>query len=159
MPTAGDIAYVPAENLYVSRVEFGAVWAAAEELAEQGALDGTGTWYTTGVVTTCRWVALSIVRPREGGLGRTAHAPITKTHRMAFPELIEAESLAAELLLARRPIPEWLLSRPDWAVGVDATFAWVWRRTGPPPVAVEPTVGRLATRKVRQSISTRSSSR
>ncbi len=134
-----------AENLHVSRAEFGAVWTAAERLAEEGAVDGTGTWYTTAVVTTCRWVARAVVRPRDGGPGRTAHAPVTMTHRMAYAELVERESRAAELQLMRRPVPAWLEGRPGWAEGVDATFAWLWRRTGPPPVTVEHVVSRPAT--------------
>lgn len=139
-----DIARDTAENLHAPRAEFGAVWTAAEELAEEGARNKTGTWYTTGVITTCRWVALAIVRPREGGLGRTAHAPVTRTHRMAYPELIERECLAAEVQ-AIHPPAGLLEARPGWVEAVDATFARMWRRTGRPPVPVERTASEPAT--------------
>jgi hypothetical protein len=139
VPSDKEIAYVPGENLHVSRAEFGAVWTAAEELAEEGARNETGTWYTTAVVVTCRWVGLAIVRPRDGGRGYPAFAPVSETSRMAYPELIERESLAAEVQLWRRPVSKFLQGRPGWAEGVDATFAWLWRKTGPPPVSVERT--------------------
>lgn len=55
---------------------------------------------------------------------------------MAYPELIEAENLAAAVQAIRRP--EWLMAaRPGWVDAVDATFAWLWRRTIPQPVSVE----------------------
>lgn len=145
MPTAEEIAYVPTENLHVSRTQFAAVWIAAEELAETGARDKTGTWYTTAVVVTCRWVALAIVQPRDGGRGFPAFAPVTETSRMAYPELIERESVAAEVQLMRRPVSKFLQGRPSWGEGVNATFAWMWRKTGPPPVDVERTMSGPAT--------------
>jgi len=138
VPSAEQIAYVPAENLHVPRAEFAAVWTAAEALAEEGARNGTSNWYVTGVVITCRWVALAIVRPPDGGPGYVAFAPVTQTKRMAYPELIERECLRAGVQ-AIRP-PAWLLdARPGWVEAVDATFAWCWRKTGPPPVPVERT--------------------
>jgi len=133
VPTAEDIAYVPAENLHVSRAEFGAVWTAAEER-----MRSEGGWYLAGVCVACRWVALAIVRPPDGGPGYVAYAPVTKTRRMAYAELVERESLRAEVQ-AMRP-PAWLLeARPGWVEGVDATFAWLWRKTGPPPDLIERT--------------------
>lgn len=140
VPSTKEIACVPAENLHVSRAEFGAVWITAEER-----MRSEGGWYLAGVCVTCRWVALAIVRPPDGGRGRTAHAPVTQTHRMAYAELVERESLAAEVQLWRRPVSKFLQGRPGWAQGVDATFAWMWRKTGPPPVAIERTASRPAT--------------
>ncbi len=141
VPSAEDIARVPAENLHVSRAEFCAVWTAAEAQADEH----QDNWYLAAVCITCEWVATAIVRPRGGGPGRVAHGPVTMTHRMAYAELVERESLAAEMQWMRRPVSNFLQSRPGWAEGVDATFAWMWRRTGPPPVAVERTVGGLGT--------------
>lgn len=136
VPSTEDIAYVPAENLHVSRAEFGAVWTAAEAQADEH----EDSWYLAGVCVTCRWVALAIVRPPGGGPGYVAHSPVTRTSRMAYAELVERESLAAEVQLWRRPVSKFLQGRPGWAEGVDATFAWFWRKTGPPPVPVERTV-------------------
>jgi hypothetical protein len=38
--------------------------------------------------------------------------------------LIEAECLAAERLLARRPVPPTLARRPGWIEGIVATLQW-----------------------------------
>jgi hypothetical protein len=133
--TAADIARVPAENLHVSRVEFGAVWVAAEVRQAERTRQRVTDWYGAGVVVTCRWLARAIVRPAEGP-HRPARSPVTRTTRMALPELIEAECLAAELLDMRRPRPGWLEGRPGWSEGIVATLNWAWRRTGGPPVEV-----------------------
>jgi hypothetical protein len=53
VPSAEEIARVPAENLHVSRAEFAAVWAAAEARSEERPHD----WYVAGVCVTCKWVA------------------------------------------------------------------------------------------------------
>ncbi len=140
VPSAEDIARVPAENLHVSRAEFGAVWTAAEAKADERA----DSWYLAGVCRTCQWVAGVLVRPTAVP-GHPARAPVTKTSRMAYAELVERESLASEMLLTRRPVPAWLQDRFDWVVGIDATFAWFWRRTGPPPITVERTASGPAT--------------
>jgi len=135
VPSAEEIAAIPAENVHVSRAEFAAVWTAAEDLLAEHPRD----WAVGGVCLTCRWVARATVKPASGPW-YSASAPVTMTHRRAYAELIEAESLAAAVQAIRRP--EWLLAdRPGWVDAVDATFAWLWRRTGPPPVAVERTVG------------------
>jgi hypothetical protein len=135
VPSAEEIARVPAENLHVSRTEFGAVWTAAEGQADKD----ESSWYLAGVCLTCRWVARMLIPPSTMP-GHPAFAPVTGTMHAAYAELVEAECLAAELLLTRRPVPGWLQEKPGWAEGVEATFAWMWRRTGPPPVAVERSV-------------------
>jgi hypothetical protein len=104
-------------------------WTTAEELAEEAARTQAGSWYATGALITCRWVALASIRPRDGVPGYPAFAPVIQTSRMTYPELIEREACPAEIQLMRRPGPKFLQSRPDWAEGVDATFAWLWRRT------------------------------
>ncbi len=124
---------MPAENISVSRAEFAAVWTAAERLATE-----QGGWDLAAVCITCRWVALAVVKPPTGPW-YPAFAPVTNTERRAYPELIEAESLAAAVQAIRRP--EWLMAaRPGWVDAVDATFAWLWRGTAAPPVTVERTV-------------------
>jgi hypothetical protein len=140
VPSAEEIARVPAENLHVSRAEFGAVWRTAERQADEVDDRGGSDWYLAAVCITCEWVARAIVRPPDGGPGYTSHSPVRRTHRGAYAELIEEEALAADLQLARRPVSPFLQGRPGWAEGIVATFAWFWRRTGPPPVAVERSV-------------------
>lgn len=121
---------MPAENIHVSRAEFAAVWTAAERQAEE-----LNDWYSAAVCDTCRWVALATIKPPTGPW-YPARSPVSSTQSRAFEELIEAESLAAELQAIRRP--EWLMAaRPGWVDAIDVTFAWLWRGSGVPPVAVE----------------------
>jgi hypothetical protein len=139
VPSVEVIARVPAENLHVSRAEFGAVWTAAQTLSAERLSD----WYLIGVCVTCQWVAQVIVPPSTMP-GHPARAPVTGTSRMAYAELIERESLAAQRQAMRPPV--WMLTaRPGWVEAVDATFAWLWRRTGPPPVVVKRAVSEPAT--------------
>jgi len=134
VPSAEEIARVPAENISVARAEFGAVWTAAERMSDVHPRD----WALAGVCITCRWVALAVVKPPTGPW-YLAFGPVSLTERRAYPELIEAESLAAAVQAIRRP--EWLMAaRPGWVDAVDATFAWLWRGTASPPVTVERTV-------------------
>jgi hypothetical protein len=133
--TPADIARVPAENLHVSLAEFAAVWAAAELHQEEQARRKVLDWYGAGVVVTCRWLAQAIVRPPTGSQ-RPARSPVTGRTNMAYPELIEAECLAAELLDMRQPRPAWLVDQPGWSEAIVATLNWAWRRTGGPPVEV-----------------------
>jgi hypothetical protein len=136
--TAADIAKVPAENLHVSRADFGALWIAAERHMDEQSARKVTDWYGGGVVVTCRWIATATVRPRAGdGPWRPARSPVTGRTRRATPELIEAEALAAALLDMRRPVPDWLRDQPGWARAIDATFAWAWRGTAGPPIQAE----------------------
>jgi hypothetical protein len=128
-----DVARVPVENLSVSRAEFAALWAAAERHQEEQARLHVTDWYGAGVVVTCRWIARATVRP-ETGPWRPARSPVTGSTKMAYAELVEAECRAADLLEMRQPRPEWLAGRPGWIEGIVATFNWVWRRTGGPPM-------------------------
>lgn len=116
-------------NIRVSRADFAAIWAAAEQTARND-------WYALGVALTCRWIAHSQGIALNGRLG-PAHAPITKRTRLAYEELIEAEYRAAEKLDLRQPRPEWLVERTGWIEAVCATLRWTWARTGPPPLPLD----------------------
>lgn len=133
--TAADMEGVPATNLRIPVRDFVAVWAAAEAFHEDRVRRRIPDWYGTGVIVTCRWLARATVRP-ETGRWYPADSPITERSNMAYEELIEAESRAAEVLEMRHPRPKWLQARPGWVEGVVATFAWAWRRTGPSPIQV-----------------------
>ena len=136
--TETDIARIPAENLHVPRAEFAAVWAAAEQLHEDCVRRRVSDWYGAGVVMTCRWLAVAMVRPQTDRW-YMATAPVTERTGSALPELIQAEALAAQRLDLRRPAPGWLLNRPGWLPGVLATFDWVWWRKAGPPVQFDRT--------------------
>jgi hypothetical protein len=107
--TDGDVAAIPAGNLHVPRGEFVAVWTAVEQHLAENPTD----WYAAGVAITCRWLANATVRPAAGRWYRQ-WAPVTKRSGSAYEELIEAECLATETLLLRRPVPRWLLGRTGW---------------------------------------------
>src|SRR5437763_1401992 len=89
----------------------------AERQAGQLAADRTN-WHKAGIAVTCRWLARAIVKP-ESGRWRREMAPITNRDASAYEELIEAECLAAEKLLWRRPVPLWVRNQPGW---VEASF-------------------------------------
>jgi len=139
VPTAEEIAAIPAENLHISRAEFAAVWTAAELLADEQEARHAGSWHTTAVVVTCRWVGRAIIKPATGRWYE-AYASVTRTRRMAYAELIERDCLAAEVQSARRPVSPFLQERRGWTEGIAATFAWMWRRPGPAPIAVDRSV-------------------
>jgi hypothetical protein len=86
-------------NLRVPLVDFARVWVAAERRADALEAAGQGDWYLTGVQVTCRWLACSTVvfDYPHGPVRQLAHAPITRTQRLAHEELIAAETLAAEV--------------------------------------------------------------
>ncbi len=128
--TDWDVGAIPAGNLRVPRGEFAAVWIAVEQqLVEQ-----PSDWYLAGMASTCRWLAGATVRPSEGAWYRQ-WAPVTEREGTAYEELIEAECLAVESLLAQRPVPAWLQSRPRWLDGIADTLDWAWRRTAAAPFA------------------------
>lgn len=128
--TDRDVAEIPARNLHVPRGEFAAVWTAAERAIRQEPND----WYAIGVAVTCRWMARATVRPASGRW-YVQWAPATKRTASAYEELIEAECVAADALLHRRPIPRWLLARPGWAEAIVDTLGWAWRRSAPAPMS------------------------
>lgn len=73
---------VPTSNLgRMPRAEFGRVWAAAEHAATR--CDPTD-YYAAGVLGALRWVA-----------GRKLRTPVTGKDRMATPELMDTEYMAA----------------------------------------------------------------
>ena len=127
--TDQDVAAIPVGNLRVPRGDFVAVWAAAER--ELGQVPGD--WYAAGVAVTCRWLAAATVRPASGRW-YLQWAPVTSRTGSAHEELIEAEYLAAEVLLLRRPVPAWLADRPRWIEGIVDTFRWAWRREADAPL-------------------------
>jgi hypothetical protein len=134
--TDRDVDAIPAGNLHVPRGDFVAVWSAVERHLVENPVD----WYAAGVAITCRWLANATVRPASGRWYRQ-WAPVTKHSGSAYEELIEAECLAAETLLLRRPVPRWLLGRPGWLEGIVDTLNWAWRRTAGAPMDV---TGRVA---------------
>lgn len=129
------MAAVPPGNVRVPRAEFAAVWSAAERRCDEATRRGEDDWYAAGVAITCEWVARAVVRSSDGALF-PARAPVTKGTRLAYEELIDAESLAAERLDLQRPRPWWLARRPGWTEGIGATLRWCWHRSGPPPLDV-----------------------
>jgi hypothetical protein len=134
--TARDIEGIPRGNLRVPRSEFAAVWLEAERLNEENNCLGRGDWYVTGVVVTCRWLACSttvFIYP-HGPKRQVATAPITGTQHLAHEELIEAETLAAEVRAMR--YPHLVEDRPQWYEAVIKTLHWAWRGTAGPPLSV-----------------------
>lgn len=134
--TDSDIARIPVANIRVPRSEFAVLWAAAEQLCDEQARRDVIDWYAGGVAATCEWLAAAVHRP-ESGPRQDAYSPATGRSARAYEELIEAECVAAELLLMRRPPPRWLLRRPGWIEGISATLDWAWRRTAPMPLQVD----------------------
>jgi hypothetical protein len=128
--TGRDFDRIPKGNVRVPVVEFARLWLAAEQQ-----YDRERTWAAFGVVQTCRWLATATVRPSDGR-SYLADAPVTNRFGQAHEETIEAETLAAEVLLWRRPVAPWLVERPGWLAAVVATLAWAWRRSGQPPIDV-----------------------
>ena len=133
--TQADIARIPASNVRVPRAEFAALWAAAEQRCDEQGARGVTDWYAAGVAATCEWLASAVFRPASGPR-QDACSPATGRSARAYEELIEAECVAAERLLLRRPPPRSLLRRPGWIEGIDATLRWAWRCAGPPPLDV-----------------------
>jgi hypothetical protein len=133
--TARDIERIPRENLRVPVGEFGRLWLAAERRGDALAAEGRGEWFLAGVQITCRWLACAFVTFNypAGPVRSRAHAPITRTTRKAYEELIAEETEAAERAVARGGLP----GRPGLAEGALATLAWAWRRSGVPPIEVE----------------------
>jgi hypothetical protein len=130
--TERDVERVPPGNLRVPRRDFALLWAAAEQRSELQGAEGVTDYAAGGVAITCRWLARATV-DGPGGRRRIAHAPITRSVRLAQEELIEAEYLAAETLAARPAPPEWLMSRPGYLAAVCATLRWAWRGSGAAP--------------------------
>lgn len=65
-----------------------------------------------------------------------AVSPITRNPVRAYEELIEAECLAAERILYRRPVHVWVRDRPGWVENILATLNWAWRHEAPPPIDI-----------------------
>jgi hypothetical protein len=134
--TARMIEEIPRGNLRVPREEFAAVWSAAEQIHDRLKAQGKGDWYVTGVVITCRWLgcATTVFNYPHGPKAEPTDAPITNRSARAHEELIEAETLAAELEAIRHP--EGIKGEPGWLEAVVATLNWAWRGSGVPPLDV-----------------------
>ncbi|TCC48075.1 hypothetical protein E0H73_43135 [Kribbella pittospori] len=120
----------------VEVTDFAWVWLAAERRADALKIDGREDGYLAGVQWTCRWIANGEFRyeaPVDGRRGELARSPISRKSEFAIEELIEAETQAVERLIGRWEWP----GRPGYVEGVFATLAWVWRRSGVPPIEVE----------------------
>jgi hypothetical protein len=128
---------IPRGNVRVPRSEFAAVWSTAERTCDEQERRGAGDWYTTGVCLTCRWLgcATTVFNYPHGPKAEPASAPITHTKKRAHEELIEAETLAAELAAIR--YPHGMEARPGWLEAVVATLNWAWRGSGVPPLDVD----------------------
>ncbi|MFB9384472.1 hypothetical protein ACFFTK_15140 [Pseudonocardia petroleophila] len=132
--TEADIARIPAGNLRVSRAEFVALWIAAEQLCDEQGGRGVTDWYAAGVAATCEWLAAAVFRPATGPQ-QDAVSPVTGRSARAYEELIEAECVAAERMLARHPQPPTMRRRPGWVPGITATLRWAWLASGRAPLA------------------------
>jgi hypothetical protein len=132
--TARDFERIPRENLRVPVREFARLWLAAERRGDALAAEGRGDWYLTGVQMTCSWLAGAIVTFNypTGPVRQRARAPITRSTRKAYEELIALEAEAAERAVARGGLP----GRPGFAEGAMATLAWAWRRSGVSPIEI-----------------------
>ncbi|MFI5960463.1 hypothetical protein [Cryptosporangium sp. NPDC051539] len=127
--TEADLRGIPAANIKVSRDEFVALWTASEEMHEQ--LKGAD-WGVWGVACACRWLADATSR-RLDGRRHMSKSPATRREKRAFPELITAELVAGETMLAsKRPSPVVVSQREYYEAAV-ATLRWAWMRNVPAP--------------------------
>lgn len=124
--TAEQIESVPAENIHVSREDFGRVWAYADHL---GTLRDTGL-YEIGVLFACEWIAAQPVWSQVSRRWEFPASPVTERHYRAMPETIDAEHLAAARASALGRTGE----RAELASGVAALLGWAWARAGRPPL-------------------------
>ena len=133
--TGSDFDRIRREHLRGVHIpDFARVWLAAEQRADALKAQGREDGYLTGVVWTCRWIANAGVRydmPVNGRRGGLAPSPISRKSESAYEELIEEEAAQAEVMALRQR--EWP-DLPGYIAGVDATFAWTWRRSGRPPI-------------------------
>ena len=128
--TAQDFERIPRENLHVPVREFARLWLTAERRGDALQAQDREDSYLTGVQVTCRWLAGAIVtfEYASGPVRDWAYAPITDSREKAYEELVELETQAADLAVARS-----MPGRPGFADGALATLAWAWRRSGVPP--------------------------
>jgi hypothetical protein len=131
--TERELAAIPPGNIRAPRGESGALWIAAEQLSAEQGKRGVTDWAAGGVAMTCRWLARAVTESYNGRI-RLPTAPITRTSKLAYEELIEAEYLAAETFAARRPPPVLVTDRPGYVEAVRQTLRWAWRANGPCPV-------------------------
>lgn len=130
--TERELAAIPPGNIRVPSGEFGALWSAAEERSTEQGERGVTDWVAGGVSITCRWLARAVTESYNGRR-RLPTAPVTRTSKLAYEELIEAEYLAAEAVAARGP-SALVSDRPGYVEAVRQTLRWAWRANGPCPV-------------------------
>jgi hypothetical protein len=132
--TGRDFDRIRRENLHVRPSEFARLWLTAERRGDALHAECRGDWYLAGAQVTCQWLACAITTFNlpSGPVRERAYAPITRTREKAYEELVEQETQAAELTVARGGLP----GRPGFAEGA---LAWAWRRSGVPPIEVEQT--------------------
>jgi hypothetical protein len=129
--SAAVVAKVPGGNLRVSRADFGALWAAAEDW---GGRPGPDNDYLIGVLRTCRWLGAQPVWSSVVGRAEMPTAPYTGRRHSAMPETIDAEYLAAAAGQVSRPNRP--VSRPELARGVVAALDWTWHGSRRPPFEI-----------------------
>ena len=131
--TEATIARIPPGNLRVPRVDFVALWIAADQRSNDQADRGISDWAAGGVAQTCAWMANASVRLRSGRV-LPPRSPITKRATLAYEELLDAELIAVDRLAMRAPPPDWLIDRTGWLEAISATLHWAWRHDGPRPL-------------------------
>lgn len=119
---AAALPSTPAENLRIPRVEFGRVWAHAEQVSRER---GPRDYYLAGVVITFRWIAR-----------QAHHSPVTRTASRAMPETLDTEYMAA---LAAARSTKLHPMRVDMARGAVAVLGWVGH--GQPEPSLTPVAG------------------
>ncbi|MEV0290674.1 hypothetical protein AB0H36_41650 [Kribbella sp. NPDC050820] len=120
----------------VKVVQFAELWVEAERRHDALRSESGVDWYLAGVLAACRWLAnagITYEFPIDGRHGELARAPLSRRFDLAIEELIEEETLLAERLVGRWEWP----GRPGYVEGVFVTLAWVWRRSGVPPIEVK----------------------
>mgnify|MGYP001125774120 CR=1 FL=1 len=130
--TDREIARIPVGNLRVSRAVFSQLWREVEACAAAETAREASTPRTAGLVLSCRWIACSTTE--VNGRHFPAVRPIGRGAPIAYPELIEAEYVAAETAAAGGQGAARFASKPDYVESVCAVLRWAWRRNGPRPV-------------------------
>jgi hypothetical protein len=135
--TARHFERIPPANVRIPVREFARLWLSAER--RDAAMEAAGEpedAYLLGVRATCQWLAGVIITLQGDGerpVGVFKSSPITAVQTKAYEELIAEETRAAEQAVAASPPGD-----SGFVEGVLATLLWAWRRSGTPPIEVEP---------------------
>ncbi|WP_406048292.1 hypothetical protein [Kribbella sp. NBC_00889] len=129
-----DLDRIRREHLRGVRVvDFAELWVEAERRDDVLRVADQVDWALAGVLAACRWIANAAItydEPVGGRHGELARTPLSGKAEWAIEELIEEETLLAERLVGRWEWP----GRPGYVEGVFLTLAWIWRRSGVPPI-------------------------